>query len=130
MAGTALTLAVAGLCLLAGVATVSLVRALRRRRGATLRAKLVGLFIGLAGAEASSLPALAMAGWGGDAFGLAPSGLEAWLLAALYVALTLYVLWRLFPWREVNAMAADPEISLLDALARLRAADDQPENKH
>jgi len=46
-------------------------------------------------------------------------GLVGWLLAAAYAVLTLYVVARLFPWREVNEMAADPDAKLADVFRRL-----------
>ena len=121
-----LTIVVAGLCLAAGVATVALVKRLARHPRPTLRAKLITLFIGLVGAEGLSVPALLVVVAGEDFIGLGSSGFEHWLVVALYVLLTVYVIGRLFPWREVNAMAANPNVTLRDIVARLKATEDDP----
>ena len=121
-----LTIVVAGLCLAAGVATVALVKRLARHPRPTLRAKLITLFIGLVGAEGLSVPALLVVVAGEDIIGLGSSGFEHWLVVALYVLLTVYVIGRLFPWREVNAMAANPNTTLRDIVARLKATEDDP----
>ncbi len=117
---------VAGLCLAAGVAAVALVERLARHPRPTLRAKLITLFIGLVGAEGLSVPALLVVVAGEDIIGLGSSGFEHWLVVALYVLLTVYVIGRLFPWREVNAMAANPNATLRDIVARLKATEDDP----
>jgi len=119
-----LTIVVAGLCLAAGVATVALVKRLARHPRPTLRAKLITLFIGLVGAEGLSVPALLVVVAGEDFIGLGSSGFEHWLVVALYVLLTVYVIGRLFPWREINAMAANPNTTLRDIVARLKASED------
>ena len=49
---------VAGLVLAAAIATLALASYQQRRRHASLRAKFIALFIGLAGAELALLPAL------------------------------------------------------------------------
>jgi hypothetical protein len=121
-----LTIVVAGLCLAAGVATVALVKRLARHPRPTLRAKLITLFIGLVGAEGLSVPALLVVVAGEDFIGLGSSGFEHWLVVALYVLLTVYVIGRLFPWREINAMAANPNTTLRDIVARLKATEDDP----
>ncbi len=126
MVGPSLTIVVAGLCLAAGVAAVALVERLARHPRPTLRAKLITLFIGLVGAEGLSVPALLVVVAGEDIIGLGSSGFEHWLVVALYVLLTVYVIGRLFPWREVNAMAANPNTTLRDILARLKATEDDP----
>ena len=126
MVGPSLTIVVAGLCLAAGVATVALVKRLARHPRPTLRAKLITLFIGLVGAEGLSVPALLVVVAGEDIIGLGSSGFEHWLVVALYVLLTVYVIGRLFPWREVNAMAANPNTTLRDIVARLKATEDDP----
>ena len=126
MVGPSLTIVVAGLCLAAGVATVALVKRLARHPRPTLRAKLITLFIGLVGAEGLSVPALLVVVAGEDIIGLGSSGFEHWLVVALYVLLTIYVIGRLFPWREVNAMAANPNTTLRDIVARLKATEDDP----
>lgn len=128
MSALSSVMVVFGLCVGAGAATVALVSYIARRDRPTLRAKLVALFIGLAGAEASSMPALFVAVAGEDLLGLAATGFERWLVGALCVGLTLYVIARLFPWREVNAMAAEPDASLRDIVARLRRARDRPDD--
>ena len=126
MVGPSLTIVVAGLCLAAGVATVALVKRLARHPRPTLRAKLITLFIGLVGAEGLSVPALLVVVAGEDIIGLGSSGFEHWLVVALYVLLTVYVIGRLFPWREINAMAANPNTTLRDIVARLKATEDDP----
>ena len=126
MVGPSLTIVVAGLCLAAGVAAVALVERLARHPRPTLRAKLITLFIGLVGAEGLSVPALLVVVAGEDIIGLGSSGFEHWLVVALYVLLTVYVIGRLFPWREVNAMAANPNVTLRDIVARLKATEDDP----
>ena len=126
MVGPSLTIVVAGLCLAAGVAAVALVERLARHPRPTLRAKLITLFIGLVGAEGLSVPAFLVVVAGEDIIGLGSSGFEHWLVVALYVLLTVYVIGRLFPWREVNAMAANPNTTLRDIVARLKATEDDP----
>jgi len=126
MVGPSLTIVVAGLCLAAGVAAVALVERLARHPRPTLRAKLITLFIGLVGVEGLSVPALLVVVAGEDIIGLGSSGFEHWLVVALYVLLTVYVIGRLFPWREVNAMAANPNATLRDIVARLKATEDDP----
>ena len=126
MVGPSLTIVVAGLCLAAGVAAVALVERLARHPRPTLRAKLITLFIGLVGAEGLSVPALLVVVAGEDIIGLGSSGFEHWLVVALYVLLTVYVIGRLFPWHEVNAMAANPNVTLRDIVARLKATEDDP----
>ena len=110
---------VAGLILAAAVATLALVGSLRRHQNASLRAKFIALFIGLAGTELALLPALLVAAFA-ETLDLSAGDWVGWLLAAAYAALTLYVVARLFPWREVNEMAADPDAKLADILRRLR----------
>ena len=126
MVEPSLTIVVAGLCLAAGVATVALVKRLARHPRPTLRAKLITLFIGLVGAEGLSVPALLVVVAGEDIIGLGSSGFDHWLVVALYVLLTVYVIGRLFPWREINAMAANPNTTLRDIVARLKATEDDP----
>jgi hypothetical protein len=126
MGGHALTILVIGLCLAAGAAGVALVGWLARHSRSTLRAKLVTLFIGLVGAEALCLPALLAAVAGDDITGLSGSGSEHWLVSALYLLLTAYVIGRLFPWREVDAMASDPNATLRGIVAKLKATKDGP----
>ncbi len=126
MVEPSLTIVVAGLCLAAGVAAVALVERLARHPRPTLRAKLITLFIGLVGAEGLSVPALLVVVAGEGIIGLGSSGFEHWLVVALYVLLTVYVIGRLFPWREVNAMAANPNTTLRDIVTRLKATEDDP----
>ena len=107
-------LLVVALGCIAALTAITLVRYLRRRPIQTLRAKLIGLFIGLVGVELAMLPALLAALFGdGSVF-------DAWLVIAGYVGLTAYVIARLFPWREIEAMTADPDARLGDVLKRMR----------
>lgn len=114
---------VVALCLVATLVTFVLVRHLMRRRGPALRAKVATFIIGLVGAELSTLPALVVALAGDDLLGLRGSGLDRSIVIAVYAALTIYVIVRLFPWSEVAAMAADPDATLRDVVARLMAKD-------
>ncbi|MSO89024.1 MAG: hypothetical protein EXQ89_03525 [Rhodospirillaceae bacterium] len=106
-------------------AAIAAVELLAARPGRGLGARFKRLFIGLAAAEILGLPALFVALGGVEAFGLPQAGAEPWLAAALYVGLTVYVFARLFPWREVGALAAAPEVNLRDLLARLKDKDGQ-----
>ncbi len=126
---------VVALCLAGALAGAVLVRVLERRPGRslrpTLRAKFIALFVGLIGAELSMLPALVFAAAGDAVFGLRASGVDGWIVAAGYAAVTLYAIVRLFPWSEVEAIAADPGASLRDVVARIVAGteethDDEP----
>ncbi len=114
---------VVALSLVATFAAFALVRRLSRRRGAGLRARMVALIVGLAGAELAMLPALVVALAGDALLGLRGSGADHWIVIAVYVALTVYVIARLFPWREVEALAADPDVGLRDLMARVMARD-------
>ena len=109
--GTFLVLA---LGCVAVVVALGLARFVRRRPVQTLRAKLIGLFIGLVGVELAMLPALLAALFGDG------STLTLWLVGAGYAGLTVYVIARLFPWREVEAMTADPDARLGDILRQMR----------
>ena len=91
--GTFLVLA---LVCVAAIAAIALVRYLRRRPVQTMRAKLIGLFIGLVGVELAMLPALSAALFGDG------STLTLWLVGVGYAGLTVYVIARLFPWREIE----------------------------
>ena len=113
---------VAGLVLAAAVATMALIEYFRRRQPAGLRAKLIALIIGLAGAELAMFPALLAAMFSG-ALDSRVDGWAGWLLIAGYAGLALYVIARLFPWREINQMTADPDAKLADVLRRLRDGD-------
>ncbi len=117
---------VVALCLVGSLAGVALVRALRRRRRPTLGAKFVTLFIGLIGADLSMLPALVVAVAGDRLFGLRTSGVDGWIVIAGYAVVTLYVIVRLFPWSEVEALTADPDASLRDVVARIMAKSGEP----
>ena len=110
---------IAGLILAAAVATVALAEYFRRRQHASLRAKFITLIIGLAGAELAMFPALLAAMFSG-ALDSRVDGWAGWLLIAGYAGLALYVVARLFPWREINEMTADPDAKLADVLRRLR----------
>ena len=119
---------VASLCLATVLAAVGLVECLARRPRATLRAKFATLFIGLVGAEALSLPVLVVADAGEDLIGLRGSGFEPWMIVALYVLLIAYVIGRLFPWREIDAMASDPDATVGSVMAELRTPKDAPDD--
>lgn len=112
---------VVALCLAAILASFALVRRLMRRPGPTLRAKVVTLIIGMVGVELSILPAFLVAVIGDDVLGWRGAGIDLWIVIPVYAGLTVYVLLRLFPWREVQAMAADPDASLRDLMARMAA---------
>ncbi len=114
---------VVALSLVATLAAYLLVRRLSRRRGAGLRARMVALIVGLAGAELAMLPALVVALAGDALLGLRGSSVDHWIVIAVYAALTVYVIARLFPWREVEALAADPDAGLRDLMARVMARD-------
>ena len=119
MGDSSATPVVAGLILAAAVATLVLAGTLRRGQRPGLRAKFIALFIGLAGAELALLPALLVAAFA-EAPGLRPGDWDGWLLAAGYAGITAFVIAWLFPWREINAMAADPDASLRDVIDRIR----------
>ena len=114
---------VIALCLVASVAAFALVRHLMGRRGQTLRAKIVTLVVGLIGVELTTLPALLAALLGEELLGLNESSFGQWLAIASYVALTLYVIARLFPWREIESLAGQPHATLRDILASIRNDD-------
>ena len=112
---------VVAFCLLATLASFALVRRLIQRRAPTLRDKVITFIIGLVGVELTTLPAILAALVGDDLLGLRNSGFDHWIVIGVYAALTLYVIVRLFPWYEVEAMAADPNIKLRDIMARIMA---------
>ena len=112
---------VVALCLAAILASFALVRRLMRRPGPTLRAKVATLIIGMVGVELSILPAFLVAVMGDDVLGLRGAGIDYWIVIPVYAGLTVYVILRLFPWHEVQAMAADPDASLRDIMARMAA---------
>ena len=112
------------LTLLGGTAAFVLIRRLRARRGPGLRAKLVSLFYGLVVVELAALPMLLAAFFGEELFGLEESGAAAWIAGLAYGGLTLLAIARLFPWREVEALAERPDAKLRDVLEELRRADD------
>ena len=116
---------VVALCVVAIVAAVALVGRLLRRPRPSLRARAVTLVIGLVGVELVTLPALGVALVGNDLLGVRASGVDHWIAIAVYAALILYVFARLFPWHEVSAMAADPNATLGDVMARMAANNDR-----
>lgn len=118
------TVPVVLLSLLAGAAALALLRRLRARRGPGLRAKLVSLFFGLVLVELAALPMLLLAFFGQELFGLEETGAATWLAGLAYGGLALLAIARLFPWREVEAMAERPGAKLSDVLEELRRADD------
>lgn len=118
---------VVALCLAAILASFALVRRLMRRPGPTLRAKVVTLIIGMVGVELSILPAFLVAVIGDDLLGWRGAGIDLWIVIPVYAGLTVYVILRLFPWREVQAMAADPDASLRDLMARMAAKNHESE---
>ncbi len=113
------------LCILATMAAVALVGRLLRRPRPSLRARSVTFIIGLVGVELVTLPALVVALVGDDLLGVRASGADHWIAIAVYAALVLYVIVRLFPWDEVKAMAADPNATLGDVMARIAAKNHQ-----
>ncbi len=117
------TLVIAALCLAGAFIGVTVVRLLRRRRRRSLRAKLGAFVVGMIGVEGAILPALIATVAGETMFGWRSSWLDHWTVVAAYVGLTAYAVVRLFPWREVEAMAADPEARLRDVIARVLSAD-------
>lgn len=118
------TLPVVLLTALAAGAVLLVLRRLRARRGPGLRAKLVSLFYGLVAVELAALPMLAAAFFGQELFSLEETGAAAWIAGLAYGGLTLLAIARLFPWREVEAMAERPDAKLRDVLEELRRADD------
>ena len=116
---------VVALCVVATLATVALVGRLLRRPRPSLRAQAITLIIGLVGVELVTLPAFGVAFVGDDLLGIRASGVDHWIAIAVYAALVLYVIARLFPWHEVKAMAADPNATLGDVMTRITAKNDQ-----
>ena len=114
---------VVGLCIVAILAAFALVRRLMRRPSLTLRAKSVTLIIGLVGVELAILPALFVVLAGDNLLGLRGSGIDHWIVIVVYGLLTLYVIVRLFPWHEVQVLAADPNTTLRDTMAKIVAKD-------
>ena len=114
---------VVGLCIVAILAAFALVRRLMRRPSLTLRAKSVTLIIGLVGVELAILPALFVVLAGDNLLGLRGSGIDHWIVIVVYAGLTLYVIVRLFPWHEVQVLAADPNATLRDIMAQIVAKD-------
>ena len=113
------TAVVAGLALAAVVAVLVLVGWLRRRPGRSPRRKTVAFFIGLAAVELLCAPALVLA-WRGDALlGWRTGAADAWIAGLAYGALSLLVIARLFPWREVAALAARPGATVRDVIGAL-----------
>ena len=116
---------VVALCVVATLAAVALVGRLLRRPRPSFRARVVTLVIGLVGAELLAVPALGVALIGDDLLGVRASGVDHWIAIAVYAALVVYVMVRLFPWDEVKAMAADPNATLGDVMARMAAKNDR-----
>ena len=116
---------VVALCVVAALAAVALVGRLLRRPRASFRARAVTFIVGLVGIELLTLPAFAVALVGDDLLGVRASGVDHWIAIAVYAALVLYVIVRLFPWHEVKAMAADPNATLGDVMARMAAKNHQ-----
>ena len=119
-----MTVVVAGACLITGIIGAAVIGRLAGRRQAPLRAKLITFFVGLVIAETMSLPALVLALAAPDIKGLGSSGLEQWLIATLYVLLTVYAIARLFPWREVDALVSAPDATLRGIMAKLKKGND------
>jgi hypothetical protein len=111
---------VAVLAALAGAVTAWFVRHLRRRDRTTLRAKILALVAGLVCLEIATLPAILMALFAAEVFGLPESDFGPWIAFGVYGGLAVFVLVRLFPWREVESLAADPDVSLKDVLSKIR----------
>ncbi len=124
MTGESATPYVAALCVFAALAGLALVGVLGRRAGPALRDRIVAVLIGVAGVELASAPALLAALFGDDVLGLRPSDFDLWIVIAVYAALTLFAVVRLFPWREVEAIAAEPGASLRDIMTRIMARPD------
>ena len=117
---------VVALCLLAILASLALIRHLMSRTRPTLRSKIVTFIVGMVGAELSTLPALLVVLMGEDVLGFRNSGFDHWIVIAVYVVLTVYVIVRLFPWHEVEAMTADPDANLRDILTAIMAKGREP----
>ncbi len=116
---------VVALCVFATLAVVALVGRLLRRPRPSLRAQAVTFIIGLVGVELLTVPAFVVAFVGDDLLGVRASGGDHWIAIAVYAALVLYVIARLFPWHEVSAMAADPNATLGDVMTRIMAKNDE-----
>lgn len=129
MTESQLTVIIASLCLAAALAVAGLVEHLARWPRASLRAKFATLFVGLAAAEGAGLPAFALTVVGQRVTGLGGAGYEFWMVGALYALLTAYVIGRLFPWREIDALASDPEASIGSILAELKSAKGRPDDR-
>ena len=117
---------VVALCLLAMLTSFVLVRHLMRRKRPTLRAKIITFIVGMAGTELSILPAFLVALMADEVLELRNSDFDHWIVIPLYVGLTLYVIVRLFPWREVQALTSDPNANLRDILAAITVKKRQP----
>ena len=126
MADASSTPFVAALCLLAVLMSFVLVRRLKRRERATLRASVVAFMWGLAGAELALLPAFVAALTTDGVLGLRHSDTDFWIVTTVYVVITIYVIARLFPWREVQALTSEPDAKLRDIMTALMAKNRAP----
>ena len=75
---------------------------------------------GLAGAELALLPAFVAALTTDGVLGLRHSDTDFWIVTTVYVVITIYVA-RLFPWREVQCLASEPDAKLRDIMTALMA---------
>ncbi len=114
------------LCLLAILMSFVLVRRLMRRERTTLRAKVVAFMWGLAGAELALLPAFVVATMNDGVLGLRHSDADFWIVTLVYVVITIYVMARLFPWREVQALTSEPDANLRGIMTALMAKNREP----
>jgi hypothetical protein len=108
------------LAALAVAATLWLVRRLGRRPCPALRDRLAALLAGLVLVEVAAAPALVAALFPQFLFGAAGSAVADWVAVLVYGGLLVFVFVRLFPWREIAALAEDPEVSLKEVLKRTR----------
>ena len=119
MSETSSTTVVAGLVLVAAVVALALVGWLRRRPRRSPRRRVMAFFIGLAAVDLLCAPALVLA-WRGDALlGWRAGAVDVWIAGVGYAALSLLVIARLFPWREVTALASAPDARVGDVLRAL-----------
>ena len=123
MSGASSTAVVALLAFAAALVALVLVGWLRRRPGRSPRRKLMAFFMGLAAVELLCAPALVLA-WRGDALlGWRAGAADVWIAGAAYGALSLLVIARLFPWREVTTLAARPGVTVRDVIGELARED-------
>jgi peptidoglycan biosynthesis protein MviN/MurJ (putative lipid II flippase) len=129
MSGASSTFIVALLAIAAAGAALVLVGWLRRRPGRSPRRRVMAFFIGLAAVELLCAPALVLA-WRGDALlGWRAGAADVWIAGAAYGALSLLVIARLFPWREVTALASAPGATVRDVLGALAQDEDDREGR-